>query len=400
MRIIVGITGGIAAYKVVSLIRLLDEQGHQVKVVPTANALRFVGKTTLEAISHNLVDENLYSDVAEVKHVALGQNADLVIVAPATASFLARTAAGLADDLLSNVILATKAPVVLAPAMHTEMWFNQATVANVSTLRQRGIHVIEPAIGRLTGDDTGAGRLPDVDVIAAESLAQVGIKPLKGKKVVVTAGGTREFIDPVRFIGNSSSGKQGTAFADEAFLLGADVTLIAANFAAQKPYSVIAVTNTNELEKELASACVNSDVLIMSAAVSDYRTEQTAENKIKKNDSGDKLTLTLTKTPDLLSKISKTMHERPGSVVVGFAAETISNANELVQSAMAKLATKGCDFIVANDVSEGKVFGSEFNRIHLISDDGKVSDMSGTKSEVARFVLHSLLPRLNFENGL
>jgi phosphopantothenoylcysteine decarboxylase/phosphopantothenate--cysteine ligase len=229
MHVIVGITGGIAAYKATSIIRLLTEAGHTVKVIPTQNALRFIGATTLEALSHNTVDPDLYTDVESVKHVALGQEADLVIVAPASASFLARYAAGIADDLLGNTLLVTKAPVVVAPAMHTEMWLHAATQQNVKTLSARGVHVLEPAVGRLTGEDSGIGRLPEPEEVVEYSLAKAGRQDLAGQRFLISAGGTREEIDPVRFIGNKSSGKQGIAIALEALQRGASVTLIAAN---------------------------------------------------------------------------------------------------------------------------------------------------------------------------
>ena len=229
MHVIVGITGGIAAYKATSIIRLLTEAGHTVKVIPTQNALRFIGATTLEALSHNTVDPDLYTDVDSVKHVALGQEADLVIVAPASASFLARYAAGIADDLLGNTLLVTKAPVVLAPAMHTEMWLHSATQQNIQTLADRGVQILEPGIGRLTGDDSGIGRLPEPKEIVEFALSKISRQDLAGKRFLITAGGTREEIDPVRFIGNKSSGKQGIAIAIEAARRGANVKLIAAN---------------------------------------------------------------------------------------------------------------------------------------------------------------------------
>jgi phosphopantothenoylcysteine decarboxylase/phosphopantothenate--cysteine ligase len=235
VRVVLGVTGGIAAYKATGIIRLLTEAGHDVKVIPTANALRFIGATTLEALSHNSVDPDLYTDVEAVKHVELGQTADLVIVAPATASFLARMASGLADDLLMNTLLATKAPILVAPAMHTEMWQNPATVANVATLRQRGIEILEPAVGRLTGADSGPGRLPEPEEIVAAALALSAPQDLSGKRFLITAGGTQEPIDPVRFLGNHSSGKQGIALATEATKRGAKVTLIAANVSESIP---------------------------------------------------------------------------------------------------------------------------------------------------------------------
>ncbi|MSV77175.1 MAG: bifunctional phosphopantothenoylcysteine decarboxylase/phosphopantothenate--cysteine ligase CoaBC, partial [Actinobacteria bacterium] len=285
MRVLLGITGGIAAYKSAEIIRSLTELGHEVRVLPTENALRFIGATTLEALSHNVIDAGLYTDVESVKHIELGQWADVVLVAPATASFLARTTAGIADDLLGNVMLATKARIVVAPAMHTEMWFNEATVENVRILRDRGIEVIEPASGRLTGEDSGIGRLPDTETIVAVLLASGG---LSGKKVIVTAGGTREPIDPVRFIGNYSSGKQGIAIAVAAADAGAEVTLIAANidFATTR-FAVIRVETAAELQVAVRNATTGADALVMSAAVSDYRVKTKSATKLKKSNLGE-----------------------------------------------------------------------------------------------------------------
>ena len=263
MHVIVGVTGGIAAYKATSIIRLLTEAGHTVKVIPTDNALRFIGATTLEALSHNSVDSNLYTDVADVKHIKLAQDADLVIIAPATASFIARLANGIADDLLGNVLLATKAPVVIAPAMHTEMWFHPATVANIQTLVARGVHLIEPAEGRLTGSDTGTGRLPEPEVIVEAALSAIGRRDLVGKNFLITAGGTYETIDPVRFIGNRSSGKQGIAIATAAHRRGAHVTLIAANVMEALPshLEVISIENAEQLRDSVISNLGKNDCL-------------------------------------------------------------------------------------------------------------------------------------------
>ena len=255
LQIVLGVTGGIAAYKATGVIRLFSEAGHSVKVIPTENALRFIGATTLEALSHNSVDPDLYSDVADVKHVQLGQQANLIVVAPATANFIAKLAAGIADDLLGNTILASNAPVLIAPAMHTEMWLNPATIANIETLRSRGIHILEPAEGRLTGEDTGIGRLPEPEQIVAAALALVTSQDLSDKEILITAGGTREAIDPVRFIGNHSSGKQGIALARAAASRGAKVTLIGANI---EPVSLpnlrfIPVQTATQLETEVNS---------------------------------------------------------------------------------------------------------------------------------------------------
>ncbi|MFM2023942.1 MAG: bifunctional phosphopantothenoylcysteine decarboxylase/phosphopantothenate--cysteine ligase CoaBC, partial [Actinomycetota bacterium] len=268
MRILLGITGGIAAYKAAGLVRAFTELGHSVEVVPTENALRFIGKATLEALSGKNIDIDMYSDVASVRHVELGQQADLIVVAPATASFLARMASGLADDLLMNAILASSAPVVVCPAMHTEMWMNAATQNNVETLTSRGIRVMEPASGRLTGTDSGIGRMPEVADIVSFCLSG----PLSGKRVIVTAGGTREAIDEVRFIGNSSSGRMGVELAIAARNMGAAVTLVAANLDhVPTGMEVLRVSSVEELEQAMGA---EADAIIMAAAVSDFRVSE------------------------------------------------------------------------------------------------------------------------------
>ena len=388
MRILVGITGGIAAFKAVALVRQLSELGHDVKVVPTQNSLRFVGATTLEALSKNTVDADLYTDVAEVKHIELGQSADLVIVAPATASFIARTAAGIADDLLSNIILATTAPVIIAPAMHTEMWENAATKANVATIVQRGIQLVEPTEGRLTGQDSGKGRMAEPEDILEAALSLLIPQDLSGKTFVVTAGGTREPIDPVRFIGNASSGKQGLEIAKEASRRGAQVTLIGANFEAQGAFDFIRVVTTDELSAALATRAT-SDVIVMAAAVSDYRVENPSETKIKKASSGDRLDLSLIQNEDILARISATKTDR--QLVVGFAAETEPEVSKLEAVALKKLEQKGCDILVANDVSGGKVFNEDDNSVIIVSAKSPTLQVQGTKREVASGLIDSIV---------
>ena len=388
-KVILGITGGIAAYKATSIIRLLTEAGHEVKVIPTANALRFIGATTLEALSHNSVDPDLYTDVAEVKHVELGQSADLVIVAPATAAFLARYASGLADDLLLNTLLATKAPVLVAPAMHTEMWQNPATARNVETLRRDGVHVLNPDSGRLTGSDSGVGRLPEPEQVVAEALALLQPKDFAGKRVVVTAGGTQEPIDPVRFIGNRSSGKQGIALAAAAKARGAQVTLIGANIAPLAGVTNVAVGSVAELANAISSAMVSADVLIHAAAVSDYRVASPSETKLKKAELGSKLTLELVENPDLL--VQAVEAKRVGQIIVGFAAETASSSADLLERAKHKLARKGCDLIVANDVSGGRVFDADENSVFILGKSGASTEFGGSKSAVANAVLDAII---------
>jgi phosphopantothenoylcysteine decarboxylase/phosphopantothenate--cysteine ligase len=367
-----------------------------VKVIPTANALRFVGAATLEAISHNTVDPDLYTDVADVKHIALAQEADLIIVAPATGSFLARTAAGIADDLLSNVVLASSAPVVLAPAMHTEMWTNAATVQNVATLRSRGITVIEPASGRLTGSDAGVGRLPEPEEIARIALSALLPKDLEGKTFVVTAGGTQEPLDPVRFIGNRSSGKQGLAIARAASARGAKVTLIAANLEVVEAFETIHVSTAKDLQSALNTVDSQTDCLVMVAAVGDFRLAATHDQKIKRvSDDGD-LRLVLERTPDLLSETSARLRsDGADCIVVGFAAETSATQSELQEFAREKLNRKGCDFLVANDVSHGKVFGLDETSVLLLSKNGTVEEISGDKLRIANRLLDSVSKALN-----
>ena len=390
MRVIVGVTGGIAAYKATSIIRLLTEAGHTVKVIPTENALRFIGATTLEALSHNSVDPDLYTDVASVKHVQLGKEADLIIVAPATASFLARFAAGIADDLLGNTLLVSTAPILLAPAMHTEMWNNAATIANVAQLRARGVAVLEPDTGRLTGEDTGPGRLPEAEDIVAAALELVAPQALAGVKILISAGGTQEPIDPVRFIGNRSSGKQGLALASEAVKRGALVTLIAANLP-ETPIAVhklIRVGTTAELEQAVNSELASSDVLVMAAAVSDYRVEKVSATKIKKDETGSVLDLKLVQNPDVLaSAVQQVALQGLNCLTVGFAAETAMSVENLTRLAQQKLISKGCDVIVANNVTDGAVFGSDENDILILTKSGTATGRSGSKQATANQIL-------------
>jgi phosphopantothenoylcysteine decarboxylase/phosphopantothenate--cysteine ligase len=393
VRVVLGVTGGIAAYKATGIIRLLTEAGHDVKVIPTANALRFIGATTLEALSHNSVDPDLYTDVESVKHVELGQTADLIIVAPATAAFLARMASGLADDLLMNTLLATKAPILVAPAMHTEMWQNAATVANVATLRERGIEILEPAVGRLTGADSGPGRLPEPEEIVAAALALSAPQDLTGKRILVTAGGTQEPIDPVRYLGNHSSGKQGIALATEATKRGAKVTLIAANVS--EPISAIhelvRVSTAAELEAEVLGHLNFVDAVIMAAAVADFRVETTADKKLKRSELGDEINLKLVANPDILAGlVSKIQSDGLNVVSVGFAAETALNPNDLQRLAEHKLEAKGCDILVANDVSHGAVFGSERNSVLVLTKQGSVTSRDGSKAAIANHILDVL----------
>ena len=390
MRVVLGVTGGIAAYKATGIIRLLTESGHDVKVIPTANALRFIGATTLEALSHNSVDPDLYTDVESVKHVELGQSADLVIVAPATASFLARMASGLADDLLMNTLLATKAPILVAPAMHTEMWQNPATVANVALLRSRGIEVLDPAVGRLTGADSGPGRLPEPEEIVSAALRLAAPQDLAGKRILITAGGTQEPIDPVRYLGNHSSGKQGIALAYEASKRGALVTLIAANVSKPVPalHEVIRVATAAELTAAIDSKLNEVDAVVMAAAVADFRVEAAAQTKLKRSELGEEISLKLVANPDILAGlVSRIESEKLQIVSVGFAAETASSANDLQRLAEHKLESKGCDILVANNVSNGAVFGSDENSVLVLTKHGSVTSREGSKRTIAAHIL-------------
>ncbi|WP_020015400.1 bifunctional phosphopantothenoylcysteine decarboxylase/phosphopantothenate--cysteine ligase CoaBC [Promicromonospora sukumoe] len=413
MRILLGVSGGIAAYKAVLLLRLLREQGHAVRVIPTRAALEFVGAPTFEALSGEPVSTEVFDDVPGVQHVALGQHADLVIVAPATADLMARAAAGLADDLLTTTLLAARCPVVLAPAMHTEMWDHPATRANVATLRERGVHVIEPASGRLTGKDTGPGRLPDPEEIAREALSLVDpalveqslVEPvetpaaaatenldLAGRRVVVSAGGTREAIDPVRFIGNRSSGRQGVALAQAAAARGAVVTLVAANLAADvtdqvltgpRPCSVVQVESTAELREAVRAAGAEADVVVMAAAVADFRPAATPDAKIKKVPGQGPAPIQLVENPDILAELA---HERlrADQVVVGFAAETGDATGSVLDHGRAKARRKGADLIAVNAVGSGRGFGTESNEVTILDGAGDVVGLaSGTKREVA-----------------
>ncbi|WP_431934106.1 bifunctional phosphopantothenoylcysteine decarboxylase/phosphopantothenate--cysteine ligase CoaBC [Micromonospora sp. RP3T] len=372
-EIVLGVGGGIAAYKACELLRLFTESGHRVRVVPTASALRFVGAPTWAALSGQPVADDVWSDVHEVPHVRLGQRADLVVVAPATADLLARAAHGLADDLLTNTLLTARCPVLLAPAMHTEMWEHPATVANVATLRSRGVRVIEPAVGRLTGRDTGKGRLPDpaeIFAVARRALARGVAAPadLAGRHVVVTAGGTREPLDPVRFLGNRSSGKQGYAFARAAVARGARVTLVSANVALADPAGVdlVRVGTTEELRAATLAAAADADAVVMAAAPADFRPASYATGKIKKSEGGPAPTIELVTNPDIAAELGR--NRRPGQVLVVFAAET----DDAEANGRAKLARKRADLIVVNEVGVDKVFGAETNAAVVIGSDGAV----------------------------
>ncbi|MFP3462414.1 bifunctional phosphopantothenoylcysteine decarboxylase/phosphopantothenate synthase [Arthrobacter globiformis] len=415
MRIVLGVGGGIAAYKVASLLRLFTEAGHDVTVIPTEAATRFVGVATWEALSGNPVTNSVFDDVDQVKHVRLGHEADLIVVAPATADLLARAATGQANDLLTNTLLMASGPVLFAPAMHTEMWQHAATQANVETLRSRGVTVLEPASGRLTGSDSGPGRLPEPEAIFDAALALAhglqsdaallpgaaprsdaaprsgGGLPLAGRTVTISAGGTREPLDPVRFLGNRSSGKQGVALAAAARDAGATVRLVAAHMEVPAPAGVelIAVETALQLREVMLAAAAGSDVVIMAAAVADFRPAEVSGSKIKKRDDAADPVITLVRNPDILQELVA-VRDAAGSsqIVVGFAAETGDEQGDVLSYAEAKLKRKGCDLLVVNHVGADKVFGQDHNSVVILSRAGsEPQSASGSKQDVAAIVI-------------
>lgn len=391
LNIVVGVTGGIAAYKAVGVIRAFVLLGHDVHVVATDAALRFVGRPTLEAISRNPVHTDLYEGVAQVRHVAIGQAADIIVLAPATANSIAKLAGGTADDLLGTTILASNAPVIVAPAMHTEMWLNAATAANVATLRSRGIRIVGPGTGELTGSDAGIGRMVEPDEIVAAALAALRPRDFTGRRVLVTAGGTREAIDPVRYIGNRSSGRQGVAIAEAAALRGATVELISANLEVPPPAGVrlTEVSSAAELAAAASASAPHADIIIMAAAVADYRPETTAESKIKKEAQGDRMRIDLVKNPDILAGLASARHR--DQIIVGFAAETEPDDSELLDLGRAKVLRKGADYLVLNRVGWTEGFSVPDNRVLVIDLAGDiVMEASGSKLSVADRILDLL----------
>ncbi|MGK5639607.1 bifunctional phosphopantothenoylcysteine decarboxylase/phosphopantothenate--cysteine ligase CoaBC [Streptomyces sp. URMC 126] len=395
-KVVLGVSGGIAAYKACELLRRLTESGHDVRVVPTASALHFVGEATWSALSGHPAGTEVWESVHEVPHVRIGQQADLVVVAPATADMLAKAAHGLADDLLTNTLLTARCPVVFAPAMHTEMWENPATQENVATLRRRGAVVIEPAVGRLTGVDTGKGRFPDPAEIfetCRRVLARgAGERDLAGRHVVISAGGTREPLDPVRYLGNRSSGRQGYALARTAVARGARVTLVAANSELPDPAGadVVRVGTAVQLREAVLKAAADADAVVMAAAVADFRPAHYAPGKIKKRDGEEPAPVELVRNPDVLAELSAD-RARPGQVVVGFAAET----DDVLANGRAKLARKGCDLLVVNEVGEGRTFGSAENEaVVLAADGGETPVPHGPKEDLADIVWDLVVGRL------
>ena len=417
MNIVLGVSGGIAAYKAVSLARLFVEAGHELHVVPTADALRFVGPPTWEAISRNPVTTSVHEDVPEVRHVALGQRADLVVVAPATANTLAKMAAGLADDLLGTTLLSTGAPVLVAPAMHTEMWRHAATQRNAAVLRERGVRFVGPESGRLTGDDSGPGRMSEPEAIFRRSLEMLEDAPgdavrgaaargedrivadLAGLSLLVSAGGTREPIDPVRYLGNRSSGRQGAEIAIAAAVRGADVTLVAANIGESVledlrglgGVRVIAVGSAAELEAAMRLEAEAADLIVMAAAVADYRVAEVSEGKLRKEDTGvGSLTLSLVENPDVLRGL--VARRRDDQLIVGFAAETVGGEDELLERGRRKLVRKGCDLLAVNAVGWEQGFELSHNELVVLGADGEVrARVRGTKRETAEGLLDAIL---------
>ncbi|MFJ7749360.1 bifunctional phosphopantothenoylcysteine decarboxylase/phosphopantothenate--cysteine ligase CoaBC [Arthrobacter sp. NPDC097144] len=406
MRIVLGVGGGIAAYKSASLLRLFTEAGHNVSVIPTEASTRFVGVATWEALSGNPVSSSVFDEVEKVNHVRLGHEADLIVVAPATADLLARAASGQANDLLTNTLLMARGPVLFAPAMHTEMWAHPATRANVQTLRTRGSLVMEPGVGRLTGKDSGAGRLPDPEDIFAAAMAAVNPLPavpesapgpLSGKTVTITAGGTREPLDPVRFLGNRSSGKQGAALAQAALDAGAHVRFIAAHMDVPAPGGVelIRVETALELRDAVHAAAPESDVLIMAAAVADFRPDSLSDTKIKKRDDGADPVITLIRNPDILAEAVQHRAANGGparpALIVGFAAETGDGSADVLDYGRQKLLRKGCDLLVLNRVGTSLVFGQDSTEVTLLSpqdsETAPPATYTGTKSDVARRII-------------
>jgi phosphopantothenoylcysteine decarboxylase/phosphopantothenate--cysteine ligase len=397
-RVVLGVAGGIAAYKAVELLRQLTETGHDVRVVPTASALEFVGAPTWAALSGKPVSTSTWDDVHQVPHVRLGQEADLVVVAPATANLLAKAAHGLADDLLTNTLLTARCPVVLAPAMHTEMWEHPATQANVALLRSRGVLVVEPAVGRLTGADSGKGRLPEPEELAllCRQVLARGLQPLDlaGRRVVVSSGGTREHLDPVRFLGNRSSGRQGHALARTAVARGAEVVLVSSS-ALPDPagVKVVRVTSALELRDAVLAEAADADAVVMAAAVADYRPAERLAVKRKKTET---LTVELVQNPDVLRELVAA--RRPGQVLVGFAAETGDDHADVLTHGRDKLARKGCDLLVVNEVGEtGHPTGFEGgqNAATVLAADGtEVEVPLGTKEALADVVWDLVATRL------
>ncbi|WP_435300016.1 bifunctional phosphopantothenoylcysteine decarboxylase/phosphopantothenate--cysteine ligase CoaBC [Timonella sp. A28] len=393
MRLVVGVSGGIAAYKIAFLVRAFKEAGHVVNVVPTQSSLNFVGVATWEALSGNPVHTSVFENVDRVEHVKLGQEADLVVIAPATADVIARIAAGRADDLLTATVLTATSPIIVVPAMHTEMWENQATQDNIATLKRRGIVVMEPAVGRLTGADSGKGRLPDPEDIVDFAFTVMAMKrDLQGRHVVISAGGTREPIDPVRFLGNNSSGLQGSALAQAALDRGAEVTVVGAAMTASLPEraAVRRVETALEMREELQALAPHADVIIMAAAVADFRPAQFSDSKIKKTQGTEPEPIQLVKNPDILAELVQQRNKKT-HVIVGFAAETGDSTGGVLNHGQRKAQRKKADLLVVNEVGSGIGFGTAHNSVVVLDAQGQsIGSAHGTKLEVAHFILDNV----------
>ncbi|GDX15867.1 phosphopantothenoylcysteine decarboxylase [Actinomycetes bacterium] len=393
-EIVLGVGGGIAAYKACELLRRLQDLDFSITVVPTPSSLNFVGAATWEALSGRSVSTEVWQDVDKVKHVSLADQAEAIIIAPTTADLLARLVQGRADDLLTNVVSASSKPKFLVPAMHPQMWLNPTTQANVEILKSRGFAVMQPATGRLTGEDSGVGRFPESQQIIAAFLEHIGsTQDLLGKRILISAGGTREAIDPVRYIGNRSSGKQGQALAIEARNRGAHVTMVLANsnIADVAGIQTLRVETAAQMHGALKENMHDCDVLIMAAAVSDARPTSVAQEKIKK---ADLQSIDLVSNLDILKDLSA--DAKDSQIIVGFAAET----SDLENLGLAKLKSKKLNLIYVNDVSNGAVFASDQSAGFLISDDGQSTYIEQTsKAKVARNILDKVVSRLSYANG-
>lgn len=393
-KLLLGVSGGISAYKSCELLRRLQDQGFIVDVVPTAASLNFVGKATWEALSGRKVLTDLWSDVESVPHISMAKENDLILIAPATADLLAKLASGRADDLLTNIVLASNAPKLLVPAMHPEMWLNPATIANVSTLRDRGFVVIEPDEGRMTGSDVGVGRYPELSKIFSEVQSKLqNNSDLAGRRIIVTAGGTREPIDPVRYIGNRSSGKQGFALALAAATRGAKVHLISAN--ADLPnidgVEVTKIETASELLSVLEGEFPKCDALIMSAAVADFKISDYSQSKIKKSEF---TKMDLTKNPDILARMAEI--KKSGQIMMGFAAETDSNFENLVKLGFEKLRGKSLDLLYVNNVTNGAIFGSDLTQgIIIDSNEININIPEISKDTLSDILLDQLVSKLS-----
>lgn len=390
IRVIVGVSGGIAAYKAVSVVREFVLRGAQVTVIPTGTALKFVGRATWEAVSRNPVGVDLFSGVSEVQHVSLGQNADLIVLAPATANTLASVASGFATDLLGTTILASRAPLILAPAMHTEMWEKEAVQQNITQLTRRGAIVVGPDSGRLTGDDTGPGRMSDPVEIVETALSHVAGSSMKNQRVLISAGGTREFIDPVRYLGNQSSGAMGVSLARQAMIKGAEVTLVHANLEVPLPFGIreISVTNAAEMLDVMKIEQKNNDLILMAAAVADWSPETVAPEKLAKREKGERWTPALLPTQDILSSLAEL--KLPSQRLIGFAAETSNQKSAREEAALAKLDEKKPDGIVVNQVGIDIGFGDRETQLTLLMSSGERHELEGSKSAVADDLLEIL----------